>query len=233
MRKYLAVLAAAVCLMAGCGQKEVTETVTEAVETTVPAESESKAEETASAESESTTEEAASAEKESAAEETASTESESTEEKETAPAESESMKETEAETSQEAAAAKTVSEIYNDITSQVALVQPMIAPDEFITNYYGIDLSSLEEYVFSMSETAISAETVVILKAREGTDLDTLKSALQLVIDQKKAEMENYLPEQFQIVDASSVRVKGNYVYLVISENEAAIVKIIEDGLAS
>lgn len=223
MRNYMAVLAAAVCLMAGCGQKETTVTATTAVETVETTQ------ETVSEETESTTEET-----------TAAVESETMKEEETTQEETTQEETTQAESTQEemaqeaeTAAGKTVSEIYDEITSQVELVQPMLVPDDFISSYYGIDLSALEEYVFSMSETAISAETVAILKAKEGVDPESLTSALQLVIDQKRAEMENYLPEQFQIVDASSVRVKGSYVYLVISENEASIVKIIEDGLPS
>ena len=79
-----------------------------------------------------------------------------------------------------------------------------------------------------MSEAAISAETVVILKARDGGDTAGLSASLQTVIDQKRSEMENYLPDQFQIVDKSSVQVQGNYVYLVISEQADAISRIIQ-----
>ena len=113
----------------------------------------------------------------------------------------------------------------------MALNAPMVLPDEFISNYYGVDVSTLDEYVFSMSEAAISAETVVILKAKDTGSIDDLAASLQTVIDQKRSEMENYLPDQFQIVDKSSVHVEGNYVYLVISEQADAISQIILDGI--
>ncbi len=58
-----------------------------------------------------------------------------------------------------------------------------------------------------------------------------MSAALQTVIDQKRSEMENYLPDQFQIVDKSSVQVQGNYVYLVISEQADAIRQIIQAGI--
>ncbi len=126
---------------------------------------------------------------------------------------------------------KSVKDIYGEITQKVALNSPMVVPDDFISNYYGIDVGSLEEYVFSMSEAAISAETVVILKAKDAGSTAGLSAALQTVIDQKKSEMENYLPDQFQIVDKSSVQVNGNYVYLVISEQAGAINQIIQAGI--
>ena len=46
---------------------------------------------------------------------------------------------------------KTVNEIYQEITEQVSLESPVCMDDDFISNYYGIDVSTLEEYVFSMS----------------------------------------------------------------------------------
>ena len=103
--------------------------------------------------------------------------------------------------------------------------------DDFISNYYGIDVNTLDEYVFSMSEIATSAETVVILKAKDGGSTGQLSTSLQTVIDQKKAETENYLPDQFQIVDKSSVQVSGNYVYLVISPHADSINPIIQAGI--
>lgn len=129
------------------------------------------------------------------------------------------------------AGAKSVQDIYGEIGQKVALNSPMLLPDDFIMNYYGIDVSTLDEYVFSMSEAAISAETVVILKAKDAGSTGDLSASLQTVIDQKRSEMENYLPEQFDIVDKSSVQVKGNYVYLVISENADAISQIIQADL--
>ena len=89
----------------------------------------------------------------------------------------------------------------------------------------------MDEYVFSMSEDATSAETIIIMKAKDTASISSLSDCLQVVVDEKKNEMENYLPEQFDIVEKSSVQIKDNYVWLVISENADAISKIIEDGI--
>lgn len=128
--------------------------------------------------------------------------------------------------------AKAVADIYDEITANVEMVSPFCWDEEFITNYYDIDVTELEEYVFSMSEDATSAETVIIMKAKDAASVSALSDCLQLVVDEKKSEMENYLPEQFDIVVKSSVQTKDNYVWLVISENADAILKIIEDGIS-
>lgn len=130
-----------------------------------------------------------------------------------------------------AAEAKSVEEIYNEIEQSVELISPVPMGDAFITNYYGIEPEKLEEYVFSMSEEATSAETVVILKVKETGDVEAMSRALQVVVDEKRSEMQDYLPEQFEIVDKSSVKSSGNYVYLVISEQADAILQIIEKAI--
>ena len=141
------------------------------------------------------------------------------------------VKEQESEPEAASGEALSVQEIYDLVTESVTLISPVIMQDNFIENYYNIDPALLEEYVFSMSEEATSAETVVIMKLKDKADADTISAALQLVIEEKSGEMENYLPGQYDIVKKSAVKTEGSYVYLVISEQADAIEKIIEAQL--
>ena len=119
--------------------------------------------------------------------------------------------------------ARPVKEIYEDIKNVIRRLHYLF--------YYGIDPEKLEEYIFVMSEEATSAETIVIMKVKDEGDVEKISEALQVVVDEKRGEMENYLPEQFEIVDKSSVKSKGSYVYLVISESGDTIVQMIEEEL--
>lgn len=129
------------------------------------------------------------------------------------------------------ASAKTIQEVYQEIEQSVSLHSPQCMDDDFISNYYGIDAASLEEYVFSMSEDAAQAETIIIMKVKNTDDLEDLTASLQTVVDEKKNEMETYIPEQFAIVEKSKVQTKDNYIWLVISDNADAVTDIIESGL--
>lgn len=134
--------------------------------------------------------------------------------------------------SSDTADARSIKEIYQEIEQTVSLKSPQCMDDDFISNYYGIDAAALEEYVFSMSEDAAQAETVIIMKVKNTDDLKGLTDSLQTVVDEKKNEMENYIPEQFAIVEKSKVQTKDNYIWLVISDNADAIADIIEGGLS-
>lgn len=127
--------------------------------------------------------------------------------------------------------AKSIQEVYQEIEQSVSLHSPQCMDDDFISNYYGIDAASLEEYVFSMSEDAAQAETIIIMKVKNTDDLENLAASLQTVVDEKKNEMENYIPEQFAIVEKSKVQTKDNYIWLVISDNADAVTDIIESEL--
>ncbi len=222
-------LLVAVLLLSACGSAETAGTTAastevQSLETTTESET-SKGEESTSSKAETTAKEPVSLEEETTEKETI--EESQTEEK--ASAESTAAEETTADSQQ--GSGKSVDSIYQEIVQSVELNSPMVLSDDFIVNYYGIDVNTLDEYVFSMSEVSTSAETIAILKAKNSTDTANLSTSLQMVLDQKRAEMENYLPDQFQIVDKSSVQVSGNYVYLVISEQAAAITSIIEAGI--
>lgn len=135
------------------------------------------------------------------------------------------------EVQEEAKETKSIDEVYQEIAGQVSLESPVCMDEDFISNYYGIDVSTLEEYVFSMSEDAAQAETVVIMKVKDLNDVEEISSILETIVDEKKNEMENYLPEQFEIVEKSEVKTKDQYVWLVISQQSDAISDIIEKDL--
>lgn len=122
--------------------------------------------------------------------------------------------------------AKSCEEIYEEIAASVELQSPMIVPEAFVANY-GIDISAIDDYIFAMSEMSTSVETVAIFKSEDAASRENIIASLETFADGKRAEMENYLPEQFDIVDRSSVKTSGDYVYLVISDNAEAIEEII------
>lgn len=124
-----------------------------------------------------------------------------------------------------------IADIYAEIESTVTLVSPMQPSEEFIFNYYGIDTSNLAEYVFEISEEATSAETVIIMKASDSADVVSLQDSLTMVLDDKAFEMQDYLPEQYDIVVESQVKTSGDYVWLVISESANEINSIISKYL--
>lgn len=121
--------------------------------------------------------------------------------------------------------------IYEDISSNVELVSPMLASNDYIYNYYGVDTSVMSDYFFVISEDPTSAETIIVAKAVSDSDVEAIKASLETVLFEKGIEMENYLPAEYEYIKNEEVSVKGDYVILVISHNADAIKSIINNYL--
>lgn len=237
----VAMLAASMLVLNACGSGAA-DAVTTAAVTSAAAETTTATEETTTAAETTVAEETTTA-----AEETTAAAEESKDEKESAEAESKDEKavkdETKADEKNEAAAqdAKaeetTVAEtkaastgaapadIYSKLTSY--LPSMVSFDDSYISNYYGIDASQLDGYVFAAAEDVTQADTVVILKAKDAASVSTLSSQLATVKQQKEAELQDYNPTAYQVAAAGLVKTSGNYVYLIMSGNASQIDQVI------
>ena len=237
----VAMLAASMLVLNACGSGNA-EAVTTAAVTSAAAETTTATEETTTA-----AETAVAEETTTAVEETTAAAEESKDEKESAEAESKDEKavkdETKADEKNEAAAQDAKAEettatetkaastgaapadIYSKLTSY--LPSMVSFDDSYISNYYGIDASQLDGYVFAAAEDVTQADTVVILKAKDASSVSTLSSQLATVKQQKEAELKDYNPTAYQVAAAGFVKTSGNYVYLIMSGNASQIDQVI------
>ena len=237
----VAMLAASMLVLNACGSGNA-EAVTTAAVTSAAAETTTATEETTTAAETTVAEETTTA-----AEETTAAAEESKDEQESAEAESKDEKavkdETKADEKNEAAAQDAKAEettaaetkaastgaapadIYSKLTSY--LPSMVSFDDSYISNYYGIDASQLDGYVFAAAEDVTQADTVVILKAKDASSVSTLSSQLATVKQQKEAELQDYNPTAYQVAAAGYVKTSGNYVYLIMSNNASAIDQVI------
>lgn len=237
----VAMLAASMLVLNACGSGAA-DAVTTAAVTSAAAETTTATEETTTAAETTVAEETTTA-----AEETTAAAEESKDEKESAEAESKDEKavkdETKADEKNEAAAQDAKAEettaaetkaastgaapadIYSKLTSY--LPSMVSFDDSYISNYYGIDASQLDGYVFAAAEDVTQADTVVILKAKDASSVSTLSSQLATVKQQKEAELQDYNPTAYQVAAAGYVKTSGNYVYLIMSNNASAIDQVI------
>ena len=237
----VAMLAASMLVLNACGSGNA-EAVTTAAVTSAAAETTTATEETTTA-----AETAVAEETTTAVEETTAAAEESKDEKESAEAESKDEKavkdETKADEKNEAAAQDAKAEettatetkaastgaapadIYSKLTSY--LPSMVSFDDSYISNYYGIDASQLDGYVFAAAEDVTQADNVVILKAKDASSVSTLSSQLATVKQQKEAELQDYNPTAYQVAAAGFVKTSGNYVYLIMSGNASQIDQVI------
>lgn len=121
--------------------------------------------------------------------------------------------------------------IYESISSSVSLLEAAQMDSDYLMNYYGIDTAELNSYACYNAVDATKAETIMIIEVKSKDTIAAIQSEIELIRDEKLAEMENYIPEQYQVVKNSQVQTRGNFVWLVISENQTEIEKIIDENI--
>ena len=73
--------------------------------------------------------------------------------------------------------------------------------DNYISNYYGINVADLDQYVFAQSKGSKSAETIVIFKCDDKDKRAEYMTAVENAMNQKYDELSNYnLPEEAKLV---------------------------------
>lgn len=102
--------------------------------------------------------------------------------------------------------------------------------DNYISNYYGIDVADLSQYVFAQSDDPTSAETIIIFMCDDKDKRKTYTEAVNNALEQKYDELSNYgLPDEAKLVKDAKVKTSGNLVYLIISDNADSMNKIVKD----
>ncbi len=113
---------------------------------------------------------------------------------------------------------------YYALAQEVASMPEMFMADaDYLMNYCGIDASLLDSYVYSASEEATRADTFAFLLVKEPADTASVEASLATLKSQLETEMQDYLPDQYEIVKKALLGTKGNLVYLVISPDASGV----------
>ncbi|MCR5119861.1 MAG: DUF4358 domain-containing protein [Lachnospiraceae bacterium] len=122
-------------------------------------------------------------------------------------------------------------EIMEKVNASVTLPEMYTADDAYILNNYDIDPATLDSYAIEEALEVTQADKVIIIDPAEGTDPKEISDKLESFRQDKAMEMEDYLPEQYDVIAAASVKEKDGFVYLVISPEAEKIETLIEDSI--
>lgn len=98
---------------------------------------------------------------------------------------------------------------------------------ETLTALYEIDAQDIEEVIGKMPLINVQASMYLVIKAKENS-IDTVKSKVDQYALAQEEMWARYLPDQYELVMQRKTGVKGNYVYLFISENAPELEALIK-----
>lgn len=99
--------------------------------------------------------------------------------------------------------------------------------EETLQTMYQISPEEVDEVIGKMPMMNVQASMYLVIKAAEGS-VDSVKTKVEQYGTSYEEQWATYLPEQYELVKQRKIGVKGNYVYLIISENAADLEALIK-----
>lgn len=119
--------------------------------------------------------------------------------------------------------------LWTSIEETVELPSMMELDDTTLKDVYGIDAADLESYVARIPLMNVHATEFFIAKVKDGK-MDSVKEA----IAKRQADLvtvwEQYLPEQYELVQNYKLETEGNYVLFCVSAQADEVVGLFQDA---
>lgn len=134
--------------------------------------------------------------------------------------------------SSKAESGKTLTQVFDDIRSQVKLEDFNIYKSEAsLDRFYGITEDDFSEYAGGINSSGVNQEEIVLLKAKDDAAAKRIKEALDGRYESKLAQNKNYNQEQAAMLEKCKVEQYDLYVTIIVSPEAEKITKIFKDDL--
>ena len=90
-----------------------------------------------------------------------------------------------------------------------------------------ITVDEVDEVIGKMPMMNVQASMYIVIKAKDGA-VESVKTKVENYGTAYEEQWATYLPEQYELVKQRKIGVKGNYVYLIISENASDLEALIK-----
>lgn len=125
-----------------------------------------------------------------------------------------------------------LNDVYTKITETVTLPDDMSEISESeLTSLYGIDMDEVKQYAGTITMVSTSSDEIIMLEATDSNAAADLKEKVDNRYEAKLNEMRDYLPDEYEKINACSVYSEGNYVAMFISDDSATMTEIFTEAI--
>ncbi len=98
---------------------------------------------------------------------------------------------------------------------------------ETLNTMYQITADEVEAVIGKMPMMNVQASMYLVIQAKDGA-VDSVKTKVENYGTAYEEQWATYLPAQYELVKQRKIGVKGNYVYLIVSENSSELEALIK-----
>lgn len=118
------------------------------------------------------------------------------------------------------------------VVEQLDMSAMLKADNQMVKRLYGLDPASFDGCVLYYPNTNMMAEEVLILKLRDASQQETVRTAIETRVQTQKTTFDGYGVEQYALLtDNCIIDIRGNYVLFVVNADCAAAQKAFAGAL--
>lgn len=104
-------------------------------------------------------------------------------------------------------------------------------PEGMLSDYYVLPKDKVVSSAVYVSGTGATASELAVFKCSDADSAKAVKSAVDTRIAEQTASYENYRPDEKFRLENAFVAVEGNYVIFAVSNDNAAVEKLLESSM--
>ncbi len=113
---------------------------------------------------------------------------------------------------------KSFEEVAGGIESGITTEKLVKQNKQSLKRYYGLNSADYDGVLLYTSKDSISAEEILMVKTKTDRQVQEIRDAIQVRLDQRENNFENMAPNQLKVLDKAQILVRGRFVFFVISE---------------
>lgn len=104
-------------------------------------------------------------------------------------------------------------------------------PENMLSDYYVLPKDKVSASAVYVSGTGATASELAVFKCKDADAAKAVKAAVETRIAEQTASYENYRPDEKFRLENAFVAVKGNYVVFAVSNDNAAVEKLLDSSM--
>ncbi len=114
-------------------------------------------------------------------------------------------------------------EVAAAVTGTIDMTNMLEGDNKMVKRFYGLDPAAFESCILYYPTTNMMAEELLIVKLKDLSQQEQVRSAVEKRIATQKTTFEGYGVEQFELLSTKAVvEVRGNYILFVVNAASAA-----------
>ena len=123
-----------------------------------------------------------------------------------------------------------LSDVYAKMKAEVAFPTEMLKmDDDYFVMQFGFNPADFEEYVYAQGEDSLLAESIVLIKVKNGVNAGAVREKLEKYVSEQTTMFNSYIPEQGKVAGESVIVAKGSYVCMLMSSKVSELKKIVTE----